>query len=345
MIWTHEDFERARGLLLSLGDCVQAAVIASRTGHSVEQLSAVSTVTAADTIYAIDKISEEQVLQWFSRFWPEDWPVELVMEGLEGRGSVIFPQHAGEHNCVWKCIIDPIDGTRPIMYDKRSAWSLCALAPWQAKGNTLADITVACMTELPTSKAGLADQFSAIRGAGKSGVLATRRNLFTGEVATFQPRPSTAQRIDHGFGQLAKFFPDGKSVLAEIEAELCEQLTGSRYHTSPLLFDDQYISTGGQFAEILLGHDRFCADVRPEVYAQAGCPSSLVCHPYDACCWIILHEMGCPVTAPNGELLNCALDTTTPVSWLACANNILHGQIQPVLSRLLQKRRPVNSLL
>ncbi|MDV7389776.1 hypothetical protein RZS08_00420, partial [Arthrospira platensis SPKY1] len=84
----------------------------------------------------------------------------------------------------------------------------------------MADIQVACMTELPTSKAGFADQFSAIAGSGKAGVLATRKNLITGGQTPFALLPSRATRIDHGFGQLAKFFPDGKEQMSKIEADL-----------------------------------------------------------------------------------------------------------------------------
>ncbi|MCD8482731.1 MAG: inositol monophosphatase [Verrucomicrobia bacterium] len=334
-VLTRDDYEKARELLMALGCAIRQSIINSRLELDNSVLSEVAGVTEADTIYTIDKISEAQVLRWFEAQWPMNWPVCLVMEGLEGDKAVVYPLGTPEANCIWTCIIDPIDGTRPIMYDKRSAWSLCALAPWHARGNTLSDIAVACMTELPTSKAGFADQFSAVRGVGKSGVRALRYNLFSGVGEEFELRPSTAARIDHGFGQLAKFFPDGKAVMAEIEAVLCEELTGSRHHVSPLLFDDQYISTGGQFAEILLGHDRFCADVRPEIYAHIGCGTSLVCHPYDACCWIILDELGCPVTTPDGAILAAPLDTTSPVSWLACANQELYQQIQPILARQL----------
>ena len=39
-------------------------------------------MTAADTIYAIDKVSGEAVLDWLSAHWPREWPVPLVMEDI-----------------------------------------------------------------------------------------------------------------------------------------------------------------------------------------------------------------------------------------------------------------------
>ena len=63
----------------------------------------------------------------------------------------------------WTVIVDTIDGTRGLMYDKRSAWCLAAVAP---PDGGLADIAAAAMTELPTAKQGAADQLSATRGGG-----------------------------------------------------------------------------------------------------------------------------------------------------------------------------------
>jgi hypothetical protein len=52
------------------------------------------------------------------------------------------------------------------MYDKRSAWILGALAPQKGAETKLSDITVAAMSELPTTKQWRADQISGIKGAG-----------------------------------------------------------------------------------------------------------------------------------------------------------------------------------
>ena len=51
-----------------------------------------------------------------------------------------------------RIIIDPIDGTRGLMYDKRSAFFLAGAAPNRGDSTTLQDIEVAAMVELPTTR-------------------------------------------------------------------------------------------------------------------------------------------------------------------------------------------------
>ncbi len=320
------NLERARRLLCQLQDSIRESVVASR-GRGTAKLSRVAAVTAADTIYAVDKVSEATVLAWLERHWPRAWPVELVMEGLEERGAVTFPRGTAVAATRWKLILDPIDGTRGLMFDKRSAWSLAALAPQRGAKNTLADLVVAAMTELPTSKSGAADQLSAVRGRG---VRAERVDLRTGKRARLTPRPSRARTLGHGFAFVAKFFPAGKAWLAEIEERLLRELGEGND-----VFDDQYLSTGGQLHELIVGHDRFVADLRPLAFARLGLSGALACHPYDICTALIAREAGCVVTAPDGKPLRAPLDTTSAVAWTGYANRALARRIGPVLRRVL----------
>ena len=289
-------------------------------------MTRVAAVTSADTIYGIDKVSEATVLAWFAQHWPKRWPVELVMEGLEG-AAVTFPRGTPVAQTVWKCILDPIDGTRGLMYDKRSAWSLVALAPQRGAKTNLSDIVVAVMTELPVSKQGLADQLSVVRGTG---VKAERIDLRTGRRKRFTPRPSQARDVAHGFASFAKFFPPGKAWLAEREERLWRSL-GAGVE----IFDDQYLSSGGQIYELLMGHDRFVADLRPLALARLRVRSTLACHPYDICTALIASELGCVITAPDGKSLRAPLDTTSPVAWVGYANKALARRIGPKLRALL----------
>lgn len=290
------------------------------------RLTRVAAITAADTIYGIDRVSEHAVLAWFAKNWPKRWPVELVMEGLEGK-AVTFPRGTPVRRTVFKCILDPIDGTRGLMYDKRSAWSLAALAPQRGAKTNLSDIIVAAMTELPTSKAGLADQLSVVKGKG---VRAGRINLRTGRRVKFQPRPSRAKDLAHGFASFAKFFPAGKAWLAECEEKLWQTLGDGTE-----IFDDQYLSSGGQIYELLMGHDRFIADLRSLAFSKLRIRSALACHPYDICTALIAQELGCVITAPKGKPLRVPLDTTSAVAWVGYANPVLARRIGPKLRALL----------
>ncbi len=317
-----------RWLLCRLQDAIRESVRAAQL-QGMKRMARVAAITPADTIYAIDKVSEKTVLAWFEANWPGRWPVELVMEGLEEKhGAVTFPPGTPVAQTRFKCILDPIDGTRGLMYDKRPAWSLAALAPQRGVKTNLSDIIIAAMTELPTSKQGLADQLSAVHGRG---VKAERINLHTGRRTRFIPRPSTARDLAHGFASFAKFFPPGKAWLAEREEKLWRRL-GDGVE----IFDDQYLSSGGQIYELLMGHDRFLADLRPLAFARLRVRTALACHPYDICTALIARELGCIITAPDGKPLRAPLDTTTPVAWTGYANPALARRIAPKLRALLR---------
>ncbi|HLM17072.1 MAG TPA: inositol monophosphatase family protein, partial [Acidimicrobiia bacterium] len=274
--------EQIRHLLCALGDHVRDLVIGARG----IDMALIEGQTSADTIYAIDRVADDALVAWFETHWSD---VELVSEGLEERVVIgTDPQ--------WTVIVDSIDGTRGLMYDKRAAWCLAAAAPI---GGSLRDIVAAAMTELPTTKQGLADQLSGTRG---SGVVAERIDLRDSEHAALTVQPSTAVDLEHSFAGLAKFFVPGKVALAQLETELFARL-GSRD-----VFDDEYISSGGQLHELIAGRDRFVADLRPLVD-----PGAFACHPYDVCTAMLLEEAGGVVTDPRGAPLDVPLDTTTAV--------------------------------
>ena len=77
-----EEKEKPRLLLCQLGTAIQSHVIGQRNNKSAEQLSEVSSVTESDTIYSIDKISEDALLEWFCDHWPDHLPVEVIAEGF-----------------------------------------------------------------------------------------------------------------------------------------------------------------------------------------------------------------------------------------------------------------------
>ncbi len=330
--------ETLRDLLLDLQTAIQGNVQSQQATPTQERLSGLHSVTKADAIYQIDKVSEKFVLQWFARNWPQDLPVELMMEGIED-GSMTFPENLPTHKTDYLCIIDPIDGTRCIMDDKRSAWVLSAIAPRTSPSTppTLKDIRVAAMTELPPTKQRLADQISGIKGMGRSGLRSTRVNMDTGQQKAIKLEPSRATDLKHGHGIVAKFFPEAKGLLTSFEEELIDRLYGLGNTPYPIVFDDQYPSTGGQFYEILAGRDRMTLDLRPLALNKAGYSNCLAAHPYDVCTALLLEESGCPVSGMLGEPLDSPLDTTSCVGFLAFANHRLQQQISPLVAELVKK--------
>lgn len=326
--------ERLRILLCQLELAIRDRVLAARDASSSEKLSTISEQTEADTIYAIDKVSEEVILEWFAGHWPIDLPVQVVMEGLEGQDAPIFPEGSRPK---WRCLIDPIDGTRNIMYDKRSAWALAGIAPLDDGHPQLSDIVAAAMTELPTSRQWASDQLSATADCGREGLHAERHDLIRGGSTPLTVNPSSATDLKHGFASIAKFFPEGKATLADIEEQLFDELYRLGSTASPLVFDDQYITTGGQLYELIIGHDRMIADIRGYVLPKIGYPDALCCHPYDIVTELIAREAGCLIEDPLGQSLDGPMDTTTSINWVGYANNSLADTIRPILTRLIQR--------
>jgi hypothetical protein len=328
---TGPEAEKARGLLCALGDFVRDAVVAGRQELETSELARIARESVADTIYSIDTLSEEAISHWFEAHWPPEWPVELVAEGFDDPELRLFPKGTSLAETRWRCVVDPIDGTRGIMYDKRPAWVLAGLAPQRGDETRLPDIFVAAMTEIPTRKQWRADQVSAVRGRG---LVVEGVDVLTGGRQEVVLRPSGARDFRHGFASMAKFFPAGKMAAARLEEELWRTLYGRMEW--PVIFDDQYISTGGQFYELLAGHDRMNGDLRPMILKREGIAMSLVCHPYDVCTALLLAEAGVVFEKPCGGVVDTRLDLTSPVAWMAYANEALAELVRPILWPLVQ---------
>jgi fructose-1,6-bisphosphatase/inositol monophosphatase family enzyme len=316
---------------------VRDRIIQSRA--SSRSLHVVTRSSAADTIYGIDA-EVDPILEAFCEEWSKSVPLVLIAEGLEDeQGNEVehrvFPHGTRAEDAAIRVIVDPIDGTRGIMYDKRPAWALAGVAPNKGAGTRLRDIEVAVMTELPTSKMGWADVLWAIKGRGAQGRRADLRGDGGGAGEPLAIQPSNARKIDHGFATVSNFFPGTKELASRTMEYLVRQLIGAADVTKATVFDDQYISTGGQFYELIVGHDRFNADLRPLFYALQGQPEGLCCHPYDCATWLIAEEAGVVLTDGQGNPLDGPLDTTTGLSWAGYANRHLHDAIQPLLTSFL----------
>ena len=323
--------ELLREKLCALGGAVRDAVLEGRRRSAAEELSKVAGSGGGDTIYAVDKFGEEAVGEWFRTNWPADMPVQVVMEGIEGEWC--FPEGTAAAKTDWKCIIDPIDGTRGLMYDKRSAWSLAGVAPQRGEETMLSGIVAAAMTEIPVSKQWRADQFSATREGGVRGI---SFDVLRGGGAELLATPSQARDFRHGFASLAKFFPEGRTLTSQIEERIWDELVGLNASASPEVFDDQYLSTGGQFHELLAGRDRMVGDIRPLVFRALDMDGSLACHPYDACAWLVLERAGVVFEHPLGGFPDAPLDTGSGVAWVGYANAALAEAMRPVLQKTLR---------
>ena len=198
--------------------------------------------------------------------------IVLIAEGVAG-GRIPLPLGQRDERCRYRVIMDPIDGTRGLMYQKRPAWILTGVAPNRGAATRLSDIELSLQTEIPLVKQHLCDELWAVRGHG---ALIERVNLSTHQSAPLTVRPSRAKSIEQGYAMISRFFPGARDELAAIDDEVVHRLLGPSPQGKALCFEDQYPSTGGQLYELMVGHDRFVADLRPLSMAfcrLAGCHS------------------------------------------------------------------------
>lgn len=305
--------------------------------NSSEYLASVADDGDGDTIFAIDKIGEELLVEELAEIALECGGIVLVAEGV-AEGKLMLPHGYSENRCRYRVIVDPIDGTRGLMYQKRPAWILTGVAPNRGDTTRLTDIELSVQTEIPLIKQNLCDELWAVRGMGAH---AQRLDRATGIRTALCLRPSRAVSLEQGFATVSRFFPGVRDQLAAIDDDIVHRLLGPAAAGKARCFEDQYLSTGGQLYELMAGHDRFIADIRPllsRVWHDRGMPLGLCCHPYDICTALIAEELGVIIRDATGSPLGYPLDVESNVTWVGYANAPLAESIEPILQRVLRER-------
>jgi fructose-1,6-bisphosphatase/inositol monophosphatase family enzyme len=323
--------------LKQLHETIRARVVETCERSSMELMAAIAREEEGDTIYAVDRVSEDLLIDFFASEIAPSTPLVLIAEGLTN-GKLILPKGYDEAQAVWRIIVDPIDGTRGLMYQKRSAWILTGVAPNRGPATTLADVELALQTEIPLVKQHLSDTLWAARGGG---VQAERFNRINGERTPIILRPSQAKTIAHGYAQVARFFPGARTELAAIDEEIVLGALGPVQPGKAHCFEDQYASSAGQLYELISGRDRFVADLRPLMerpLKARGLTLGICCHPYDLCTELIAREAGVLVTDIYGRNLMSPLTVEADVAWAGYANAQIRDQIQPLLQKALVRR-------
>lgn len=320
----------------SIHEEIRDAVITACEQSPPENIARVVEDGDGDTIFAVDRISEEVLVDLFERTIAPRSPIVLIAEGLAG-GKVTLPRGTPEAAARWRIIADPIDGTRCLMYQKRSGWILTGVAENRGALTTLADIKLAVQTEIPLVKQHLCDVLWAFPGAGAQG---ERFNRMTGERRPLYARPSTAKHLEHRFCSVSRFFSGGRDILAAIDDDICFGALESGRAGKAHCFEDQYLSTGGQLYELMMGHDCFQADLRPllrPILEDRGWSTGLCCHPYDLCTQLIAREAGVLIFDESGKHLAAHLNLTDDVTWIGYANGHIRNLVEPLLRSSMQR--------
>ena len=339
------DEERAWAERLErLGRAVQRRVTATATRVDFDPAMPVAD-EGGDTVFAIDRDVEPVIVQEIEE-WPEQCkPLLLVAEGLGSNGRRVFGTPGPGVPLRHRLIVDPIDGSRGLMYDKRSAWFLAAVAPDRGEKTGLRHTFAAAMVELPTSKQGWCDSFVATATGAATG---KRSRIGAGDSRPILIRPSTAGSLTHGFAQVSNFFPGTKVLASDLMERIASATVGAIESGRALIFDDQYISTGGQMVELMCGHDRFCCDLRPLFYRIIARHSDttirgLECHPYDMAGTLVARQAGVIIMDAFGNPLDCPLDVTTGVHWCGYANQAIAARVAPIVKEWLREHEIVTT--
>ena len=335
--------------LLELGLAVQTRVVSLVRSAFTSGASTLADAVAeegGDRIYRIDREVESTIEQTISS-WPESClPVLLIAEGMGSDGRMLFGDP--ERQPRWRLIIDPIDGTRMLMYDKRSAWFLAAVCPDKGEATTLADSVASVMVELPPSKQTMADAFVASTGSSTRGLrfrVDESQPPLVNDAVEFSARPSSKVDLQDGFATVLSMFPGTRQLsadLAERIAERCGVMT-----SLPTVFDDQYISCGGLMYQLMTGRDLCCLDLRPQfnqILGRAGDERFIESHPYDLAGLLTTQTTGVIMTNGLGQPLNAPLDVHTGVDWCGYANSHIRNLVEPIVQEWLVEQGLMETL-
>ncbi len=102
--------EPIRRIHEEIRDAVVAACEQAERAQS-DHLADVAEEAEGDTIYAVDRVSEERLVTLFEREIAPAASLVLVAEGLPG-GRVVLPRGGSEEEAAWRVIVDPIDPRR-----------------------------------------------------------------------------------------------------------------------------------------------------------------------------------------------------------------------------------------
>jgi fructose-1,6-bisphosphatase/inositol monophosphatase family enzyme len=294
---------------------------------------------AGDVTYGIDRASERVIERWLE-ITACSQPVSLLTEetgwrhmapssgGARDARDVEGFDHGGP-----RIVVDPIDGTRNLMTDLRSAWTVLGIAGPGVDAPRMSDIRGGIVCEIPDSRGARGRVLSAVRGSPcwlrdepLDGAPSTaRREIRTGADA----------RVDHGYFPFFKYLADMRPAISAIEARFFERLATHEHADVRNCYDDQYISNGGHLALLSLGTYRMIADLRAHLATLRGRPT-MTTKPYDiAGAVVCARAAGCVITDTTGRELDFPIDVTTPVSFVGWVNAATRERLEPHLLHAL----------
>ncbi len=321
--------------LLELCDRIRSATLeALAAALKSGDMSAVATAKAegaGDTTYGLDLPSEALIEAWFESEASRH-PLSVLTEDSGWRHGA--PDPAGG----WKKLdgfdhggpriaFDPVDGTRNLMTNLRSAWTVVSFAGPGKDQPRFVDVWAGIVAELPDSRAGQWRRLSATRNSP------CLLEVFTRDGAVELERRELVvdqdDRADHGYFPFFRYMPDLRPAIAQLEAAFFERLQRLEGADVRNCYDDQYITSAGHFVLLSLGTYRMLVEPRAFLAQRRGRPT-VPTKPYDmAGAMVCALAAGCEITSPTGEEIDFPIDTQTPVSYVGYANSATRRRLEP----------------
>lgn len=315
--WARERAALAE-VLVALGRQVRRAVrreLAAAPEPGSPGLAEVVRIEGGDHIFAVDEVADQLLVaalgpegsvgrRWSGRWW---------MEGFEQ------PLPVGDGSGPWRFLCDPLDGTRPLLAEKRSAWVLIGAG---RHATTLEELELSVVVEVPTRRAAWALTAWADRDAT---LVVEDEELLTGRRRSVRLQPRSGSDLDHSFVTVVRFGPgSGESIGRWADHHLAGLKT----------FDDLVPCTGGQLMGLASGADAAVFDPRPLL-----APGTMAAHPYDLAGLWVARAAGAVIEAIPSGPLDVPLGVDQPVAWAGFANPTIAERLR--VHHLAPQARPV----
>jgi len=291
---------------------------------------------AGDFTYGLDLPSEA-----FLRGWQEararEGPLSILTEDMGWRhlgpapGGGVRELDSFDHGGP-RIVFDPVDGTRNLMSNLRSAWTVVSFAPPGPGMPQLSELTCGMLAEIPTTHA---RDFRVFSSDGETTWL--EEGTLTGDVRTELASVGRSREVhtddddrpDHGYFPFFRYDPLERLHLAEWEHRFFQRLQELESAELHSVYNDQYCSTGGQLVELMLGNYRMSVDARGLAVRRTG-RDQTVAKPYDIGGGILCaRAAGCELSDAEGGELDFPMDVETPVDYCGYVNAKTRARLEP----------------
>ena len=292
--------------LAEIGRRVRDVVRAARPDGDPDRDHEVVRSEGGDDVFGIDARADEVLLDGLARLG-DRWPGSVVLEGYDDAVAI------GDASGPWRYLADPVDGTRPLLAGKRSAWVLLGAG---RDATTLEDLEVGAAVEIPTRRAALGLVAWAARDGSAFALQAEDDDLVGGGAATpVRLRPQTGRPLDRSFVTVVRLLPGGHGPIGA---------WADRHLAGLEVYDDLLPCTGGAMMGLASGADRAVFDPRPLLH-----PEGFAAHPYDLAALVVVRAAGVVIEALPPGPLAVPLDTDTAVAWAGYADEATARRLRP----------------